>query len=238
MVDALGFTGARVLVLGASSGIGRAAATRFAQAGARVAMASRGGDKLQRAADEVGAEALELDVRDNAKLEAFFGEREAFDHVVISAAQTKAGSVASLALDEARAAMDSKFWGAYQVARAAKVRPGGSLTFVSGVLARRPNPASVLQGAINGAIEALARGLALERAPVRVNTVSPGIIETPLWDGLPAQMRQAMFDRTSERLPTGRIGSADDVASAILFVAANTFVTGATIAVDGGGAIA
>ncbi len=105
--------------------------------------------------------------------------RGPFEHVVVAASSTKTGSVASLALVDAKAAMDSKFWGAYRVSRFAKIKEGGSLTFVSGFLARRPSAASVLQGAINAALESLARGLALEREPTRVNAVSPGLIDTP-----------------------------------------------------------
>ena len=134
--------------------------------------------------------------------------------------------------------MDSKFWGAYRIARAARIRDGGSLTLVSGVLGRRPSAASVLQGAINAALEGLARGLALELAPVRVNVVSPGLIDTPLHDRLPADKRQAMFEQVAARLPAKRIGDARDVANAILYLASTPFATGSTVVVDGGGAIA
>jgi NAD(P)-dependent dehydrogenase (short-subunit alcohol dehydrogenase family) len=96
----------------------------------------------------------------------------------------------------------------------------------------------VLQGAINAALEALARGLALERAPVRVNTVSPGLIDTPLWGGMQAADRDAMFARTATRLPARRVGRPEDIAQAILFLATNPFATGTTLTVDGGGTIA
>jgi NAD(P)-dependent dehydrogenase (short-subunit alcohol dehydrogenase family) len=146
--------------------------------------------------------------------------------------------VGGLSLADAQASMYSKFWGAYRVARAARVRDGGSITFVSGFLSNRPSPSSVLQGAINAALEALARGLALERAPVRVNTVSPGLIDTPLYANMAAADRQAMFDRTAARLPARRVGNPEDIAQAILFVATNPFATGSTVTVDGGGTIA
>ncbi len=89
-----------------------------------------------------------------------------------------------MSLADAAAAMESKFWGAYRVARAARINDGGSLTLISGFLSERPLATAVLQGAINAALEALARRLALELAPVRVNAVSPGMIETPIWDDL------------------------------------------------------
>ena len=96
----------------------------------------------------------------------------------------------------------------------------------------------MLQGAINAALEALARGLALERAPVRVNTVSPGLIDTPLYAGMAAADQDAMFAKAAGRLPVGRVGKPEDIAQAILFVATNPFATGSTVTVDGGGTIA
>ena len=214
--------GQRVLVVGASGGIGRATADAFEKSGASVSR------PVQSA----------LDITDHASVEAFFTAQDAFDHVVVAAAKTKTGPVATLALDDAQAAMNSKFFGAYRVARAAKVRDGGSITFVSGFLSQRPSASSVLQGAINAALEALARGLALERAPVRVNTVSPGLVDTPLYAGMGDAEQQAMFDKAAVRLPARRVGQPEDIAGAIIFVATNPYATGSTVTVDGGGTIA
>lgn len=231
---AINLDGQRVLVVGAGGGIGRATAEAFKAAGAHVVATGRDTAKLA----GVGHEAAALDFLDNGAVEAFFAAAEPFDHVVTAAAATKSGPVGGLALDAARASMESKFWGAYQVARAAKINDGGSLTFVSGFLSSRPSPTSVLQGAINAALEALARGLALEKAPVRVNSVSPGLIDTPLWSGMAADAREGMFERTAAKLPARRVGQPDDIAEAILFVATNRFATGSTVTVDGGGTIA
>ncbi len=235
---ALDLSNSRVLVIGAAGGIGGATAKAFSDAGARLFAAGRPSEKLDRAAKAIGAEPTALDILDEASIEAFFAANDPFDHVVIAASATKGGSVAQLPLDAAKASMESKFWGAYRVARAAKIVDGGSITFVSGFLSHRPSPTSVLQGAINAALEALGRGLALERAPVRVNTVSPGLIDTPLWRGMPDADRKAMFARTAERLPAHRVGQPEDIAQAILFVSTNPFATGSTITVDGGGTIA
>src|SRR5258707_2104817 len=127
--------------------------------------------------------------------------------------------------------MSRTFWVAYRVARAAYTTDGGSLALVSGFLRVRPSKSSVLQGAMNAALEALARGLALELAPVRVNAVSPGLIATPLWSAMPQDKRDAMFASEARRLPARRIGQADDIASAVLFVATNPFATGSTVTV-------
>jgi NAD(P)-dependent dehydrogenase (short-subunit alcohol dehydrogenase family) len=108
---------------------------------------------------------------------------------------------------------------------------------VSGFLSVRPSASSVLQGAINAALEALARGLALELAPVRV-AVSPGLIATPLWSGMADDKREGMFAGAAQRLPARRVGQPEDIANAVLFLATTSFATASTVRVDGGGAIA
>jgi NAD(P)-dependent dehydrogenase (short-subunit alcohol dehydrogenase family) len=231
---------ARVLVVGGSSGIGLATAAAASDAGAAVTIASRSQTKLESAVNALGkaARAVALDTGDVAAVERFFADEAPWDHIVVSAAQTPSGPVRSLGLADAKIAMESKFWGAYHVARAAKIREGGSLTFISGFLSVRPSANSVLQGAINAALEALARGLALELAPVRVNAVSPGLIATPLWSGIPNDKREAMFASVAQRLPARRVGQPEDIANAVMFLVTTPFATGSTVRVDGGGAIA
>lgn len=187
-------------------------------------------------AERPGRDALAI--TDDASVEAFFAGNGPFDHVVVAAARIRTGSVGTLAVADAQTSMNSKFFGTYRVARAARINDGGSLTLVSGFLSRRPSASSVLRGAINASLEALVRGLALERAPVRVKAVSPGLIDTPLHAGMTETDRQAMFDRVATRVPARRVGKAEDVAHAILFVSTNPFVTGSTVTVDGGGTIA
>jgi NAD(P)-dependent dehydrogenase (short-subunit alcohol dehydrogenase family) len=235
------FKGKSVLVIGGSSGIGEATARAFVESSASVTIASRSADKLKAAAGRIGHDVRTavLDTTDDAAVTSFFAKLGAFDHVVVSAAQTPGGLVRELPLADAYKAMDSKFWGAYRVARAARINERGTLTFVSGFLSVRPG-AWVLQGAINAALEALGRGLALELAPqkIRVNTVSPGTIATPLWDGLDAGARQAMYDQAAATLPARVLGQPEDVANAVLFFASTPYATGSTVLVDGGGAIA
>jgi NAD(P)-dependent dehydrogenase (short-subunit alcohol dehydrogenase family) len=232
--------GRRVLVVGGSSGIGLAVAEQADQRSAAVTIASRSHEKLANARSRLGpkAEAAVLDTGDMQAIEAFFAEREAFDHVVVSAAQTPSGPVRSLPLEDARQAMESKFWGAYRIARAARITERGSLTYVSGFLAERPSAGAVTQGAVNAALEGLARGLALELSPIRVNTVSPGLIDSPLWSKLPDEAREGMFERAAANLPAKVIGQPDDVANAVLFLMTTPFATGSTVRVDGGGVIA
>jgi len=230
----------RILVIGGSSGIGLAIAAATADAGASVTIASRNQEKLATVATKLSGavQIAVLDTGDNGLLERFFEKQTAWNHVVVSAAQTKVGSVQSLNLTDAKAAMESKFWGAYRVARVARINGGGSLTLVSGFLSERPSATAVLQGAINAALEALARGLALELAPVRVNAVSPGMIDTPIWDDLPSEKRTEVFETTAEQLPVRKIGRPEDIANAVLFLMTTAYATGSTVRVDGGGVIA
>ncbi|MDH6112514.1 NAD(P)-dependent dehydrogenase (short-subunit alcohol dehydrogenase family) [Kitasatospora sp. MAP12-15] len=234
------FEGQRVLVVGGTSGVGLATAAGFAAAGAAVTVVSRSQQKIDEALKSLGdrAQGRTLDIRDDEEVERFLEAAGAFDHVVVSAGVTPTGRADTLPLDDAYAAMDSKFWGAYRISRKVSIRSGGSLTLVSGYLSVRPSRASALQSAINAALEALARGLALEYAPIRVNAVSPGLIKSPLWDGLAEANRETMYEGAAQRLPVGRVGRPEDVAEAILYLAGNGYSTGTTVFVDGGGSIA
>jgi NAD(P)-dependent dehydrogenase (short-subunit alcohol dehydrogenase family) len=233
-----------VLLVGGSSGLGASAAKEFARQGASVTIASRSAARLDAIARDIGTNVnakvatAVLDVTDDASVEAFFASASEFDHVVVTAGETPTGPARSLPLHDAYAAMNSKFWGAYRVARAVRIRDGGSLTLVSGFLSVRPRKTSVLQGAINAALEALARGLALELSPVRVNAVSPGLIATPLWSKLDEEARERMYQDAADRLPVRRVGQAEDVTRAILYLASTGYATGSTVLLDGGGAIA
>ncbi len=231
--------GKRVLVVGGSSGIGQAIARQAAALGAQVTIASRSAAKLGAAAEALGGgvSTAVLNSTDAPAVAAYFAAETAFDHIVVSAAVTAIDSVRNLPLDNARSAMESKFWGAYNVARSAKLTERGSLTLVSGFLADRPAAGAALQGAINAALDSLARGLALELSPVRVNSVSPGMIDTPLWAGMSSADREAMYAGVAASVPAKVMGQADDVANAVLYLMQTPFATGSTVRVDGGGAI-
>ncbi len=231
---------ARVLVLGGSSGIGLAAAQAAAAAGATVTIASRSNEKVQAAVAQIGkgASGGALDTTDDAAVEAFFGKQPDWDHIVVSVAAGKSAGLQALSMPEAYGNMNAKFWSAYKTARFARISPDGSLTLVSGFLSQRPNKDALLQGCINAALESLGRGLALALSPVRVNTVSPGLIDTPIRAAMPADKKQAMLDHAAATLPARRVGQAEDVADAILMLMTNPFTTGSTLFVDGGGLIA
>jgi len=229
--------GKNVVVVGGSSGIGLATAQLAKAEGASVTIASRSGERLRAAAAQCGARALEADVTSDASVAALFKACGRVDHVVLSAAQLRTGPFKTLSIDDARATMESKFWGAWRVARAADIAPGGSLTLVSGFLSIRPRPAAAIVGAANGALESLARSLALELAPVRVNAVSPGIIDTPIRAAMPEDARRKMLEQTAAALPVRRVGTGEDVARQILAFMTIGFATGSIVYLDGGGLI-
>jgi len=201
-----------------------------------VTIAGRSEAKLELAVQALGHGAIgrPLDAADDKSVEAFFADGKTWDHVVATTGAGGRGPVASIAMADAMAAMNGKFWIYFRIARAAKIATSGSLTLVSGGLGSKPAPGAALVSAINAAIEGLTRGLALDFAPTRVNTVSPGIIDTPLWDRMSAADRQAMYAKATATLPARRIGKPEDVGQAILFLMTNPFATGSVLHLDGG----
>ena len=226
--------GKTVVVVGGSSGIGLATAELAKAEGADVVIASRNGNRVTAAAEKIGARPMVVDVTDDGSVAALFKSCGTVDHVVVTAAQLRSGPFKSVSMDDVRATMESKFWGAWRVARAAEIRSGGSLTLVTGYLSTRPRPGAAIVSAVNGALESLTRGLALELAPVRVNAVSPGTIDTPIRASMPEAARRDMLAKTAASLPVGRVGLGEDIAQQILTFMTVGFATGSIIYIDGG----
>jgi NAD(P)-dependent dehydrogenase (short-subunit alcohol dehydrogenase family) len=226
--------GKKVVVVGGSSGIGLATAELAKSEGAEVVIASRNAERLQTAATKLGVTAIQTDVTSDDSVANLFRKCGEVDHVVVTAAQLKSGPFKTVSMDDVRATMEGKFWGAWRVARAADIRSGGSLTLVSGFLSIRPRPAAAIVGAANGALESLARSLALELAPVRVNCVSPGIIDTPIRAAMPEAARRDMLAKAAAALPVGRVGVGEDIARQILAFMTIGFATGSIVYLDGG----
>jgi NAD(P)-dependent dehydrogenase (short-subunit alcohol dehydrogenase family) len=230
--------GKKVVVVGGSSGIGLATAELAKAQGAEVIIASRSADKVKAAAAKVGATGIVADVTNDDSVVNLFKSCGPVDHVVVSAAQLKSGPFKTVSMEDARSTLEGKLWGAWRVARAAEIKAGGSLTLVSGFLSIRPRPNSAIVSAANGALESLARALALELAPVRVNCVSPGIIDTPIRAAMPEAARKDMLAKIAGGLPVGRVGLAEDIGVQILAFMGNGFATGAVVYIDGGALIA
>jgi NAD(P)-dependent dehydrogenase (short-subunit alcohol dehydrogenase family) len=229
--------GKKVVVVGGSSGIGLSTAELAKREGAEVIIASRNADRLNSVAARLGAKAIPADVTSDESVENLFRACGPVDHVVVTAAQLRSGPFKTVPMEDVRSTMEGKFWGAWRVARSAEIRAGGSLTLVSGFLSVRPRPNSAIVGAANGAIESLARSLALELAPVRVNAVSPGIIDTPIRAAMPEAARRDMLAKTAASLPVGRVGAGDDIARQILAFMTIGFATGSIVYIDGGALI-
>jgi NAD(P)-dependent dehydrogenase (short-subunit alcohol dehydrogenase family) len=227
-------TGKKVVVVGGSSGIGLATAELTKSEGAEVVIASRNAERLKAAAEKIGVAAIPTDVTSDESVAGLFKNLGPVDHVVVTAAQLRTGPFKTVSMEDVRATMESKFWGAWRVARAADIRAGGSLTLVSGYLSVRPRPGAAIVGAVNGALESLTRGLALELAPVRVNAVSPGTIDTPIRSSMPEAARREMLTKTAAALPVGRVGEGDDIAKQILTFMTIGFATGSVVYIDGG----
>ena len=229
--------GKKVVVVGGSSGIGLSTAELAKSEGADVVIASRNAERLKAAADKLGAKAIPTDVTNDESVAQLFKTCGLVDHVVVTAAQLRSGPFKTVSMEDVRATMEGKFWGAWRVARAAEIRAGGSLTLVSGFLSIRPRPNSAIVGSANGALESLARSLALELAPVRVNCVSPGIIDTPIRAAMPEAARREMLGKVAAALPVGRVGVGEDIARQILAFMTIGFASGSIVYIDGGALI-
>lgn len=228
-----------VVVLGGSSGIGLATARAAQDEGAQVIITGRNPARLEAARKALGAQARVqvLDASDEAGTRAFFAALDGLDHLFITAGTLVLDS--KLAPDTATLApaLDTRFWGALYAAKyaAPKMCAGGSITFMSGTAGRRPLPGAAVASASCGAVDSFARALALDLAPLRVNTIQPGYVDTPLFDDLFGDQREAILSAAAERLPVKRIGTPEDIAQAVLFLMRNGYVTGINLVVDGGG---
>jgi len=226
----------KVVVIGGSDGMGLATAEAALAAGAVVVIASRSEAKLKAAAAHLGGsvETAVLDATVEDDVRALFARLGPIDHVVTTAAVVSRKPVFEVSLDEAKSAFDNKFWSQFIVCRNAhaQIRPGGSITLFSGISSRRGLPSLVVASAINGAVEALCRSMALTLAPVRVNAVCPGYVDTPSHDASPA--RRAVLDAVAARLPVQRVGHPDELARAALFLMQSEYSTGSVVDVDGG----
>jgi len=232
----MGIENESAVIIGGSSGMGLAIAKEAADAGAAVIIAGRSQNKLDDARRAISGDVIThiVDLSDEGSVKKLFGSIGSFDHLVISGSSVKTGQLRELSLADARASMDSKFWGAYMAARYAQIRPKGSITLFSGILSRRPSPGLAGLAAINAAVEALGRALAVELAPIRVNVVSPGLTDTPAYATMSDDARKGMFAAVAKRLPVGRIGKPEDIASLTLELMRNSFLTGIVVDVDGG----
>ena len=225
----------KIIVVGGSSGIGYAVAWEAVNAGAEVVIASRSVGRLQAAAEQLGGQVRieQVDVLDDQSVSDFFHRVGPFDHLAATIKpQLPSGRFLENDVAAAHVAFEVKFWGQYRLAKhgAPYVRPNGSIVFTSGIASCRSYPGYSAVSAMNAATEALAKAIAMELAPVRVNTVCPGFVDTE--SCIPARVQHVKS--LAPTLPLNRLGRASEIAEAYLYLFGNAYSTGSVIVVDGG----
>jgi NAD(P)-dependent dehydrogenase (short-subunit alcohol dehydrogenase family) len=226
------------VIIGGSSGIGLAAARRLLASGMQVTITGRSAQRMEEACRSLGGvTGVVMDAAAADGLSGFFSGIEAFDHLVLTLGSGKGlGPFASISLDEVRLGFEEKVYPHFAVAQAALpfLRKNGSITFTSSVSAHAAMPGTAGISAANAAVAALVPILAAELRPLRVNGVSPGVIDTPWWDFLPVEQREAVFADYAGKTPVGRVGKPEDVAQAIAFLVEDGFMSGHNLLCDGG----
>ena len=228
--------GQTVVVLGGSSGIGLETARLAREEGADVIITARDPDRLHQVGLELGASIAAFDTTDVARLERFFRELPGpVDHVMVSGSGPYYAPFAELDFDKARRDVETHFWTLLQVGRnaAAAVRPGGTLIFIGGTGGRRPAAGPVIT-TLSVGLPALTKSLALELAPIRVNLIAPGFVDTPLSAAILGGRLDARREQLRTTLPIRRVVEPADVAALAVHLMTNTAVTGATFDIDGG----
>jgi NAD(P)-dependent dehydrogenase (short-subunit alcohol dehydrogenase family) len=230
-----------VMVIGGSSGMGLGVAKTALRDGADVVIVGRSTVRLEQAVAVLGPQerlrTAAADISDEDQVGRLFDETGLLDHVVVTAADIAGYQpLRELDLAAARRVIDSKLVGALLVARyaAPRLRPGGSITLTGGIAAERPVPGGSVVAAVNSALIGLTRALALELAPIRVNVLAPGWVDTPFWDTMAGPRKAAILDGMAARLPVGRIGRTEDIGQAALYAMRAGHLTGAVLQVDGG----
>jgi NAD(P)-dependent dehydrogenase (short-subunit alcohol dehydrogenase family) len=227
-----------VVIVGGSSGIGLAAARQLLVAGLKVTIAGRSTQRLNEARQFLaGAETVVMDAAATDALKATFSRIGAFDHLVLALGSGKGfGPFTSVSVADVRKGFEEKVYPHFAVAQAALpfLRKDGSITFISAVSAHAAMPGTAGIGAANAAVAMFVPILAAELRPLRVNGVSPGVVDTPWWDFLPPEQREAVFADYASKTPVGRVGKPDDIAQAVAFLVSNSFMNGHVIVCDGG----
>jgi NAD(P)-dependent dehydrogenase (short-subunit alcohol dehydrogenase family) len=227
------------VVVGGSSGIGLATAGQLLALGFKVTITGRSEPRLNAAREQLRGDlsAIAMDAADPERVREVFRDIGTFDHLVLALGSGKGvGPFASVSLADVRLGFEEKVFPHFACAQAAtsSLRKDGSITFVSAVSAHAAMPGTAGIGAANAAVAALVPILAAELRPLRVNGVSPGVIDTPWWDFLSEDQKVSVFADYASKTPVGRVGRPEDVAQAITFLVCDSFMSGHTIICDGG----
>ncbi|NUP50497.1 MAG: SDR family oxidoreductase [Catenulispora sp.] len=237
------FTGQTVYVIGASHGIGEEIARAFAADGAQVLITGRSKERLDAAAERIGhpVTVFEADATRQADVDALFAAAPEIDHLVlaVSGGMTGLGALADLTDEALREGFEGKVFAQLRILKAAlpHLSATASVTFIGAGSSRAAFPGTVALAAANGALDAAVPPLATELAPVRVNAVAPGVIDTAWWHPL-GENRDGFMAQQAATTPVGRVGQPHDIAEAVLFLAGNGFTTGVVLDVNGGTTLA
>jgi NAD(P)-dependent dehydrogenase (short-subunit alcohol dehydrogenase family) len=228
--------GSNIIIAGGSSGIGLATARLFKQSGAKVTITGRNLDKLK-AAEQAGLSAAKVDSCNNDAVNAFFSAKGSFDHLVIALGSSKGlGNFNDLSLQDLKMGFEQKYWAQLQTLKAALpfINTKGSITFITAITASARMPGTAGIASINSALEVMVPILAKELKPMRVNAVSPGVVDTPWWDFMPKAAKEESFKAFAAQTAVGKVARPEDIAQAILFVVQSDYITGNILGVDGG----
>lgn len=231
------FENKKAVIIGGSSGIGLATAIALSNQKAQVTVTARTPEKLQQVKQAHGLQTQVLDSTDRNATDAFFKNLGTIDHLVISVSGSKGmGNFADLSLTVLREGFEQKFWAHVNTLQAALpyMNKNGSITLITAVSALARFPGASGLAAINGALEVMVPILAKEIKPVRINAVSPGVVDTPWWDNMPPEAKQNAFDYFTTLIPLARVAQAEEIADAVVFTLENTYLTGTVIPVAGG----
>lgn len=233
--------GARILLIGGTSGIGLAVAQAVSERGATPVVASRDRASVERALSALPdrAEGATVDLNDGDSIAALVNQAKTIDHLVYTAGEPLMFTrLPDLTADVVLRFWQTRYFSALAVVRALSmagaIRATGSIVLTGGNAAYRPGAGWALPAGVCGAMDSLGRELAIELAPVRVNVVAPGLTRSPMYDGMPAEAREAMYKGLAASLPVGRVAEPADVALAYVYAMEQPMATGTSITVDGG----
>jgi NAD(P)-dependent dehydrogenase (short-subunit alcohol dehydrogenase family) len=231
--------GKRVILLGASSGLGLATAKAAAAEGAKIVIVSSNQQRIDNALKELpqGSEGYAVDLSEEKNIKNFFDQIGSFDHLLYTAGENlNLKTIADTDIETARTFFNLRYWSAFAAVKygAPHINQGGSISLTSGTASARPGAGWSVASSICGAMEGFVRAMAVELAPIRVNSVVPGVIKTNLWNSMPEADRTGLYKSISDSLLVKRVGEAEDVAETFLYLMKQQFGTGQNIIVDGG----